>query len=231
MAQRSWAAVGRYRDRREAGAALAARLGGYAGRPDVLVLGLARGGVPVAAEVAGRLGVPLDVLVVRKLGVPWAPEVAFGALGPGGVVVSNDDIARRLRGSEIGAVRAAEARELARQEREYRVGRAPLSLGGRVAVLVDDGIATGATLRAAVLVCRRLGAGRVVAAAPVAARDAVAAVANVADELVCALAPRSFQAVGAYYQDFRQVADGEVRGLLAASTAAERPADLPADRI
>jgi putative phosphoribosyl transferase len=202
----------RYRDRREAGAALAARLGGYAGRRDVLVLGLARGGVPVAAEVAGRLGVALDVLVVRKLGVPWAPEVAFGAVGPGGVVVGNDDIAR-----------------------EYRAHRPPLDLAGRVATLVDDGIATGATLRAAVQVCRRLGATRVVAAVPVAARDAAEAVAAVADELVCPLAPRSFEAVGAYYRDFRQVADGEVRGLLAAATPAgrtvDRPGERPADRI
>ena len=225
----------RYRDRREAGAALAARLGGYAGRRDVLVLGLARGGVPVAAEVAGRLGVALDVLVVRKLGVPWAPEVAFGAVGPGGVVVGNDDIARRLRDDEIAAVRAAEQAELDRQERTYRAHRPPLHLTGRVAVLVDDGIATGATLRAAVLVSRRLGAVRVVAAVPVAARDAAAAVAAVADELVCPLAPRSFQAVGAYYRDFRQVADGEVRGLLATATpvdrTAERSGERPADRI
>jgi predicted phosphoribosyltransferase len=226
--------VARYRDRREAGAALAARLGGYAGRPDVLVLGLARGGVPVAAEVAGRLGVPLDVLVVRKLGVPWAPEVAFGALGPGGVVVSNEDIARRLRSAEIDAVRDAEQRELDRQQREYRADRPPLSLTGRVTVLVDDGIATGATERAAVRACRRLGAACVVVAVPVAARDAAAAVAAVADELVCPLAPRSFRAVGAYYQDFRQVADGEVRALLATAAAtrpANRPANRPADRI
>jgi putative phosphoribosyl transferase len=225
----------RYRDRREAGAALAARLGGYAGRRDVLVLGLARGGVPVAAEVAGRLSVPLDVLVVRKLGVPWAPEVAFGAVGPGGVMVGNDDIARRLRDDEIAAVRAAEQDELDRQQREYRAHRPPLDLAGRVATLVDDGIATGATLRAAVLVCRRLGAARVVAAVPVAARDAAEAVAAVADELVCPLTPRSFEAVGAYYRDFRQVADGEVRGLLAAATPAGRPVDRtrerPADRI
>jgi putative phosphoribosyl transferase len=214
--------VARYRDRREAGAVLAARLGGHAGRSDVLVLGLARGGVPVAAEVAGRLGVPLDVLVVRKLGVPWAPEVAFGALGPGGVMVSNDDIVRRLRPAEIIAVRAAEQRELDRQQREYRAGRPALALTGRVVVLVDDGIATGATVRAAVRVCRRLGAACVVVAAPVAARDAAAAVAAVADGLVCPLAPRSFQAVGGYYRDFRQVADGEVRGLLGAAAAPDR---------
>src|SRR3954447_11835292 len=223
MAQRFRSVLARYRDRREAGAVLAARLGAHAGRSDVLVLGLARGGVPVAAEVAGRLSVPLDVLVVRKLGVPWAPEVAFGAVGPGGVLVTNDEIARRLRPTEIDAVRGAEHAELDRQQREYRAGRPALDLTGRVAVLVDDGIATGATVRAAVLVCRRLGAACVVAAAPVAARDAAAAVAALADELVCPLAPRSFRAVGAYYRDFRQVGDAEVRGLLASTGPVRHP--------
>lgn len=202
-----------YRDRREAGAALAARLGWYAGRADVTVLGLARGGVPVAAEVAGRLGAPLDVLVVRKLGVPWAPEVAFGAIGPDGVVVFTDYV-ERLAPWDIAAVRANEQAELDRQDAEYRGDRPPADLAGRVAVLVDDGLATGATARAAVEVARRRGAGRVVLGVPVGARQAVTALGGVADEVACPLVPRRFDAVGQFYQDFRQVSDAEVRGLL-----------------
>lgn len=202
-----------YRDRREAGAALAARLGWYAGRADVTVLGLARGGVPVAAEVAGRLGAPLDVLVVRKLGVPWAPEVAFGAIGPDDVVVFTEYV-RRLSAGDVATVRAAEQAELDRQDSEYRAHRPAADLTGRVAVLVDDGLATGATARAAVAVARHRGAGRVVLGVPVGARQAVEALGTVADEVACPLVPRRFDAVGQFYQDFRQVSDAEVRGLL-----------------
>src|SRR5947207_15696031 len=134
-----------YRDRRAAGAALAEHLAGYAGRDDVVVLGLVRGGVPVAAEVARRLGAPLDVLVVRKLGVPWAPEVAFGALGPGGVRVLNRQVARDLHPHTIDEVTEREAVERDRREALYRRGRDPVELAGRTVIVVDDGLATGAT--------------------------------------------------------------------------------------
>ncbi|GFJ79923.1 hypothetical protein Phou_041030 [Phytohabitans houttuyneae] len=146
-----------YRDRRAAGAVLADRLEPYAGRPETVVLGLVRGGVPVAAEVASRLRSPLDVLVIRKLGVPWAPEVAFGALGPQGVRVLNDDIAGRLEPYQIADVTHREEVERSRREARYRGARPPLDLAGRTAVIVDDGLATGATARAAVVVAHRLG--------------------------------------------------------------------------
>src|SRR5262249_20685087 len=157
----------------------------YVGQPDVLVLGLVRGGVPVAAEVARRLNAPLDALVVRKLGVPWAPEVAFGAVGSGGVRVLNDEIAARLPADAVTSVLRREAAELGRRERRYRADRPPLNLDGRVALLVDDGLATGASARAAVAVARRLGARRVVVAVPVGAPQAVDQLRKVADEVVC----------------------------------------------
>jgi putative phosphoribosyl transferase len=185
-----------YRDRRAAGAALAERLARYADRPDVVVLGLVRGGVPVAAEVARRLGAPLDVLVVRKLGVPWAPEVAFGALGPGGVRVLNDDIAARLPSLAVSAVVRHESGELA----------------------------TGATARAAVAVARALGARTVVVAVPVGADDAVAQLATEADEVVCPWQPERFGAVSRYYDDFGQVSDAQVNVLLRADAGGDPPA-------
>jgi putative phosphoribosyl transferase len=199
-----------FRDRGAAGEVLASLLRGYAERPDVLVLGLVRGGVLVAAVVAGRLNVPLDVMVVRKLGVPWAAEVAFGALGPGGVQVLNDDIAGRLPPADIAEVVDREVEELRRREAMFRRGRGPLDLTGRTAILVDDGLATGATARAAVAVARRLGAARVVLAAPVGSPEAAAALEAVADEVVCPLRPPGFGAVGRFYRDFHQVTDGEV---------------------
>jgi putative phosphoribosyl transferase len=203
-----------YRDRRDAGARLASHLAQYVGRDDVVVLGLVRGGIPVAAEVARRLGVPLDALVVRKLGVPWAPEVAFGALGPGDLQVLNEDIAKRLAPEEIAAVVRHEAAELARRERRYRGGRPPLDLAGRTAVIVDDGLATGATARAAIAVARQLGAARVVMAVPVGSDEAVAHLEALADEVVCPLAPMYFGAVSRFYDDFGQVSDAEVVALL-----------------
>jgi putative phosphoribosyl transferase len=205
----------RYRDRADAGEALAERLADHAGRADVVVLGLVRGGVPVAAAVARHLGVPLDVLVVRKLGVPWAPEVAFGALGPGGVRVLNADIADRLDAEQVAAVTRNEAAELRRREARYRGGQPPLELSGRTAIIVDDGLATGATARAAVAVARRLGAARVLVAVPVGSPDAYLAVARAADGLVCPLTPPDFGAVSRYYADFHQVSDDEVAALLA----------------
>ena len=203
-----------YRDRAAAGSVLADALTRYAGRPDVVVLGLVRGGVPVAAAVAERLGVPLDVLVVRKLAVPGAPEVAFGALGPGGVRVDNAETAGRLPPAAAAAVVERAEGELSRREQLYRAGRPPLDLAGRVAILVDDGLATGATARAAAAVARRLGAAWVVSAAPVGSMQACAALAAEVDELICPLRPVPFRAVSMYYGDFHQVTDAEVAAFL-----------------
>jgi putative phosphoribosyl transferase len=210
----------RFRDRAEGAAALADRLAPYRGRPDVIVLGLVRGGVPIAAVLAERLGVALDVLVVRKLGVPSMPEVAFGALGPGGIQVINEDVAAHLDARAIAEVTRAEAAELIRREAVFRAGRPPLDLHGRTALIADDGLATGATARAAVGVARALGARRVVMAAPVGAADSVRLLAQEADEVVCPLAPSSFGAVSRYYADFHQVTDAEVARLLAAFSTA-----------
>ncbi|MGC1214084.1 MAG: phosphoribosyltransferase family protein [Micromonospora sp.] len=199
-----------YRDRAEAGQELADRLSGLSGHADVTVLGLVRGGVPVARVIAQRLGAPLDVLVVRKLGVPWAPEVAYGALGPGGVQVLNEMVANRLSESDRAEVRQREQAELDRRESRYRSGRPPLNLSGRTAVIVDDGLATGATARAAVQVARHLGAARVVVAVPVGSDQAYEMLAAEADQVVCAQIPPDFAAVGAYYEDFHEVSDEEV---------------------
>jgi len=204
-----------YRDRDAAGEALADRLTDYAGRPEVLVLGLVRGGVPVAARVARSLRVPLDVLVVRKLGVPWSPEVGFGALGPGGVRVLNQDVAERLEAADVDRVTSEEGAELARREARYRAGRPPLNLAGHTAILVDDGLATGATAAVAVEVAHRMGADRTVLAAPVGSTEAVAWLRRIADEVVCPLVPPDFGAVSRFYEDFPQTSDDEVTALLA----------------
>lgn len=207
-----------FTDRADAGDALARGLAAaYAGRPDVTVLGLVRGGVPVAARVATALGAPLDVLVVRKLGVPWAPEVAFGALGPGGVRVRNADVESRLSPVDVADVVARERAELARREQLYRGDRPPLDLTGRVAIIVDDGLATGATARAAVEVARRMGAVEVVVAVPVAAPDSLALVRASADTVVCPHAPDGFMAVSQFYCEFSQTSDDEVVSLLRAA--------------
>jgi putative phosphoribosyl transferase len=210
----------RYRDRREAGAALARSLAPYARRtpadPPLMVLGLPRGGVPVAYEVARALEAPLDVLVVRKLGVPHHEELAMGAIGPGGVRVMNDDVIAELAiGTEaIERVIADEERELERREHDYRGARAPLDLQGKEVLLVDDGLATGASMRAAIAVARKHGAVRVIVAAPVAARATCKELAREADDVVCAQTPPHFSSVGAWYEDFSQTSDGEVRSLL-----------------
>jgi putative phosphoribosyl transferase len=203
-----------YADRAEAGDRLAAELTRYAGRDDVIVLGLVRGGVPVAARVALALRAPLDVMVVRKLGVPWSPEVAFGAVGPGGVAVYNPEVQGYVSRDEVESVTRTETDELARREERYRRGKPPLTLTGRVAIIVDDGLATGATARAAVAVARRLGAARVVLAVPVGAPDAVATLRQEADEVICPLTPPDFGAVSRFYQHFPQTGDDEVVGLL-----------------
>jgi putative phosphoribosyl transferase len=206
-----------YANREDAGEVLAAHLTRYAGRADVIVLGLVRGGVPVAARVAAALRAPLDVLVIRKLGVPWAPEVAFGAVGPGGIAVHNPEVESRISPSEVAGVVHAAGEELIRREAMYRGDRPPLDLTGRVAVIVDDGLATGATARAAVAVARDLGASAVVVAIPVGAASSVAALSRVADDVVCPLIPAHFDAVSRFYHTFGQTTDQEVISLLALS--------------
>jgi putative phosphoribosyl transferase len=206
-----------YANRQHAGDVLATHLTGFAGRDDVIVLGLVRGGMPVAARVAAALRAPLDVLVVRKLGVPWAPEVAFGAVGSGGIAVHNPDVESRIPPAEVADVVHTESDELVRREAAYRGDRPPLSLTGKVALIVDDGLATGATARAAVAVARSLGAARVVLAVPVAAASSLSALTAVADEIVCPLVPARFDAVSRFYRSFAQTTDEEVVSLLALS--------------
>jgi putative phosphoribosyl transferase len=204
-----------YANRQDAGDVLAAQLTRYAGRDDVVVLGLVRGGVPVAARVAAALRAPLDVLVVRKLGVPWAPEVAFGAVGSGGIAVHNPEVESRIPPAQVADVIDAESDELVRRETTFRGSRPPLSLMGKIALIVDDGLATGATARAAVAVARSLGAASVVLAVPVAAASSLAAIAAVADAVVCPLVPSRFDAVSRFYRSFSQTTDEEVIALLA----------------
>jgi predicted phosphoribosyltransferase len=211
----------RFRDRRHAGAVLAGRLQHLRGSGNVVVLALPRGGVPVAHEVALALAAPMDVFVVRKLGLPGHPELAMGAVATGGVRVMNEDVLAVYRPSAaaIEAVTRAELTELERRERAYRDGRPPLPLEDRTVILVDDGLATGSTMRAAVLAVRRLRPARVIVAAPVGARPTCDALRDIADEVVCALIPDPFSAVGVWYVDFAQTTDQEVRHLLSAQGA------------
>lgn len=212
----------RYADRRTAGRALAAALVPYAHRDDVVVLALPRGGVPVAFEVARALDAPLDVFLVRKLGAPGHPELAMGAIASGGVRVLNDHVVAWYRPSagEIERITAFERNELARRERAYRGDRQPIPIAGRIAILVDDGLATGASMRAAVQAAHSLGPDRVIVAVPVGAPDSCRAIADVAEEVVCLMQPESFDAVGLWYDDFSQTSDEEVRTLLAESLPA-----------
>ena len=205
-----------FRDRTHAGQVLAKELQAYAGRPDVLVLGLPRGGVPVAYEVARALGAPLDVFIVRKLGVPGFEELAAGAIASGGVRVLNEDVVRAIPHAEeaIEAVTTRETAELERREHEYRDGRAAPELRDRVVILVDDGLATGATMRAAVKALRQSGAAKIVVAVPVGPPDTCHEIEEQADETICLTTPEFFQAVGQYYEDFSQTSDEDVRELL-----------------
>ncbi|MEU5799161.1 phosphoribosyltransferase family protein [Streptomyces sp. NPDC047804] len=209
-----------FTDRTDAGRRLAVALR-HLGRRDPVVLGLPRGGVPVAYEVAQALGAPLDVIVVRKLGVPYHPELGFGAIGEGGVRVISEEIVRRTGVGEkdLVAVERAEAAELVRRAHAYREGRPRLPLEGRAVVVVDDGVATGATARAACQVVRAQGAAYVVLAVPVAPPDAAARLREDADEVVCLSAPVLFSAVGEWYRDFSQTSDEEVVALLARASA------------
>lgn len=206
-----------FTDRTDAGQRLAEALRHLAGEKPV-VLGLPRGGVPVAAAVATALGAPLDVIVVRKLGVPYHRELAFGAIGEGGVRVINDDVVRRggLSPSDIATVERAEQTALVRQAEQFRDDRPRLALDGRTAIVIDDGVATGATASAACRVVRAQGAARVVLAVPVAPADTVAWLGTQVDEVVCLSTPVLFSAVGEWYRDFSQTSDEEVISLLKA---------------
>lgn len=203
-------------DRRDAGKQLAERLLAYRDQPDVLVLALPRGGVPVAFEVARQLHAPLDVFVVRKLGAPGHEELAMGAIASGGVQVLNQDVIRELRISELDIEAAAvrETLELERRERDYRGDRPPLEVQDRTTILIDDGLATGATMRAAIAALRRRDAGKIVVAIPVAAPRTCADIEGEIDEIVCLATPPAFEAVGEWYENFTQTSDAEVRNLL-----------------
>jgi predicted phosphoribosyltransferase len=207
----------RFEDRFEAGRVLAEHLRPYAHRGDVLVLALPRGGVPVGFEVARALGAPLDVFLVRKLGTPGHEELAMGAIASGGVRILNTDVIEELAISReaIDAVTREEHRELLRRERDYRDGRPPPDVAGRTVLLVDDGLATGSTMRAAVAAVRELGPARIVVAVPVSSEEARDLFLREADAVVCPLVPEAFYAVGLWYQDFSQTTDEEVRELLA----------------
>ncbi len=208
-----------FRDRSEAGRRLAEQLSEYAGRTDLVVLGLPRGGVAVAYEVAKALDAPLDVFVVRKLGVPGHEELAMGAIASGGVRVINEDVVRMLGISPqvIEHVAVKEQQELERRERVYRGNSPPLELGRRQVILIDDGLATGATMRAAVAAARRKRPMGITVAVPVGAPEACAALESEVDRLVCLATPEPFVAIGVWYADFGQLSDAEVRALLASA--------------
>ncbi len=206
----------RFRDRTDAGIRLAETLSEYADRPEVLVLGLPRGGVPVAYEVATALGAELDVFLVRKLGLVGHEELAMGAIASDDIRVVNEQVTEALRVPDdvIDAVEHRERKELLRREREYRGDRPFPDVAGRTVILVDDGLATGSTMRAAARALQQRGPGKLIVAVPVAARETCDAIRSQVDEIVCLLTPESFHAVGLWYDDFSQTSDDEVRDLL-----------------
>jgi predicted phosphoribosyltransferase len=216
-----------FRDRDDAGQQLAQRLTRYADDPNVVALALPRGGVPVAYEVARRLRAPLDVWLVRKVGVPGHEELAMGAIASGGVRVLQADVAQAAGVSEeqLQRVTERERAELARREEAYRDGKPPLDLHGRTAILIDDGLATGATMRAAILALRQHEPARIVVAVPTASPDVCAEFQRLVDEMVCAATPQPFYAVGAWYDDFSQTTDDEVRDLLRQAEVVSTPPD------
>jgi putative phosphoribosyl transferase len=213
-----------FHDRAEAGYYLAGKLQAYRDRGDVVVLALPRGGVPVAYEVATRLHLPLDVFIVRKLGIPGWEELAMGAIASGGARVVNEEVVRHLPEAErmLETAAAKETAEIERREREYRNGRARRDWHGCTVILVDDGLATGSTMRAAVKALRQHGVAKIIVAVPVGAPETCAEFKDEVDETICAIAPESFHAVGQFYENFSQTTDDEVRTLLAAAAAEKR---------
>jgi putative phosphoribosyl transferase len=213
-----------FRDRKEAGQRLAAALSEYANRPDVLVLALPRGGVPVAYEVARALNVPMDIFLVRKLGVPGREELAMGAIATGGVRVLNEDVVSYLRIPDdvIDDVSSKELRELERRERTYRGDRPPPDVRGKTVILIDDGLATGSTMRAAAAALRQQQPARIVVAVPVSAPQTCDEYRMGVDEIVCAVMPEPFQSVGQWYLDFSQTTDEEVSDLLNAAAGGDQ---------
>lgn len=205
-----------FRDRHDAGRRLADELRSYAKCPDVFVLALPRGGVPIGYEVASALGVPLDIFIVRKLGLPWHEELAMGAIASGGVRVLDEDLIQvaRVSAADLERVTATEQAELERRERQYRGGRPFPDLRAKTVILVDDGLATGSTMRAAVEALRQKGPARIVVGVPVAAPETCDAFRTIADDIVCAETPEPFRAVGLWYDDFSQTTDDEVHELL-----------------
>lgn len=206
----------RFKNRKEAGQQLARRLAAYAGRADAIVLALPRGGVPVGVAIADKLKLEFDILLVRKLGFPWQPELAMGAVASGGLVVRHEELLSTFHvpAALIEAQTARELQEIARREQRYRRGRPPPQLRQRCVLLVDDGVATGSTMRAAVQLVRRADPSRLVLAVPVCTVEARAELAGMADEIVCLNTPEPFYAVGAWYQNFEQVSDEEVEQML-----------------
>ena len=213
-----------FRDRSEAGRVLATLLAEYRGHADAIVLALPRGGVPVGYEVAHALGIPLDVLIVRKLGVPGHEELAMGAIASGGIRVVNEDVVRHLRIAPgvVDAVAERESGEIERREREYRGDRPRPPIEGRTAIVVDDGLATGSTMKAAVGALRRQSPASIVVAVPVAAADICDEFRALADRFVCARAPETLAAVSNWYDDFSQTGDGQVRRLLTMAGGAKK---------
>ena len=209
-----------FRDRQEAGRLLAHRLATLKNRPDLIVMGLPRGGVPVAHEVAKALNAPLDVFIVRKLGVPGHEELAMGAVASGGVRILNDEVIRHLNITKeaIDAATLRELGELERRERLYRDNRPMPEIQGKTVIVVDDGLATGSTMKVALAALRRKHPARLIVAVPIAPPETCESLRNDADEIVCAATPESFVAVGAWYRQFDQITDEEVRSLMEATT-------------
>jgi putative phosphoribosyl transferase len=213
--------MNKFIDRRRAGMLLAQQLKNYANRPDVIILSLPRGGVPVGFEVAHFLRVPLDVFIVRKLGAPLHTELAMGAIASGNTRVLNQNVILdcKVSDSELAAVEALERTELQRREKIYRGDRAPLDLQHKVVILVDDGIATGSTMRAAITAIKQAGPASIIVAVPLGPRDTIADLKNQVDEMICLIKPFNFYAVGAHYEQFNQTTDQEVCDLLAKSAS------------